>query len=145
LGIVASSPFWEKSFIKKNKALGISEIIAMSLSAQIFVLPIIAYNFHITSLVSLLANIFILPIIPLSMLLVFLVSLSGFILSSFSLVLAWLAFVPLTYEIRMIHLLAQFPWASVSVEKISTWWVAVYYLALVVGIYFIKKREKILN
>ena len=141
LGIVLSSPFWEKSFIKKHKALGISEIIAMSLSAQIFVLPIIAYNFHMTSLISLLANILILPIIPLSMLLVFLVSISGFIFAPLSLLLAWLAFVPLTYEIKIIHTLAEFPWASISVEKINTWWIFIYYLIITGAIFYFRKRN----
>jgi len=141
LGIVLSSPFWEKSFVKKHKALGISEAIAMSLSAQIFVLPIIAFNFHITSLVSLLANVVILPIIPLSMLLVFLVSISGFIFAPLSLVFAWIAFLPLTYEIKMIHVLAGFPWASISVEKIGAEWIMVYYLVISAGVYCLRKRE----
>jgi competence protein ComEC len=143
LGIVASSPFWEKSFIKKQKALGISETIMLSLSAQIFVLPIIAYNFHMTSLVSLLANIFILPIIPLSMLLVFLVSIGGFIFAPLSLVLAWLAFLPLTYEIKMIHFLAQFSWASISIEKVSPGIVFWYYALLALGIFYLKRIRKL--
>lgn len=142
LGIVLTSSFWEKSFIKKHKALGISETIALSLSAQIFVLPIIAYNFHIASLVSLLANVFILPVIPLSMLLVFLVTLFGFVWGPLSLIFAWLAFVLLAYEIKLIHLLAQFPWASVSIEKISVWWILFYYIILTGIIFLIKKREK---
>jgi len=141
LGIVLFSPLWEKSFVKKHKALGISEAIAMSLSAQIFVLPIIAYNFHITSLVSLLANIVILPVIPLSMLLVFLVSISGFIFAPLSLVFAWITFLPLTYEIKMIHMLAEFPWASVSVEKVGAEWIMVYYLVIGAGVYYFRKRE----
>ena len=141
LGIVVSSPFWEKSFIKKHRALGISEAIALSLSAQIFVLPIIAYNFHITSLISLLANVFILPIIPLSMLLVFLVSLSGFIFAPLSLVLAWLAFLALTYEIKLIHILAAFPWASVSIEKVSAWWIVVYYIIIISVVIFFRKTR----
>lgn len=144
LGIVLSSPFWEKSFVKKHKALGISEAIAMSLSAQIFVLPIIAYNFHITSLVSLLANVVILPIIPLSMLLVFLVSLSGFVFAPLSLVLAWLAFLPLKYEIEMIHVLAGFPWASVSFEKFEWWYVMTYYLILSMFIGVLRKKQSCL-
>jgi len=142
LGIVLTSSFWEKSFIKKHKALGISETIALSLSAQVFVLPIIAYNFHIASLVSLLANVFILPVIPLSMLLVFLVTLFGFVWGPLSLIFAWLAFVLLAYEIKLIHLLAQFPWASVSIEKISVWWIVFYYIILTGIILLIKKREK---
>lgn len=143
LGIVLGSPLWEKSFIKNHKALGISEIIAMSIGAQIFVLPIIAHNFHIASLISLLANILILPIIPLSMLLVFLVSVSGFIFPPLSLIFAWLAFIPLAYEIKMIQILAQFPWASVSVEDFNGWHVAVYYMILSMAIFYIKKMQNL--
>jgi competence protein ComEC len=141
LGIVATSSFWEKSFVKKNKALGISEAITLSLSAQIFVLPIIAYNFHIASLVSLLANIFILPVIPLSMLLVFLVTIAGFVFVPLSFVFGWLAFTLLFYEIKLIHILAQFPWASVSVDKITPWWIFYYYCILTLAIYYLKRRE----
>jgi competence protein ComEC len=140
LGIVTTSSFWEKSFIKKNKALGISEMITLSLSAQIFVLPIIAYNFHIASLVSLLANVFILPIVPLSMLMVLLVCIFGFLFAPLSLIFAWLAFGLLFYEISLIHILAEFHWASVQIEKVSVWWIVGYYCILIVGIYFLKKR-----
>ncbi|MEI7621727.1 MAG: ComEC/Rec2 family competence protein, partial [Candidatus Moraniibacteriota bacterium] len=128
LGIVLTSSFWEEKFVKENKALGISEAITLSLSAQIFVLPIIAYNFQIVSLISLLANVFILPVIPLSMLLVFLVTLAGLIFPPLSLVFAWLAYSLLTWEINLIRILAQFPWASVSVEKVSVWWIVIYYI-----------------
>lgn len=141
LGIVFSSPIWEKSFVKKNKALGISEIIALSLSAQIFVLPIIAYNFHIVSLISLLANVLILPVVPLSMLLVFLAALSGFVFAPLSMVLAWLAFVPLTYEIKIIHILSQFPWASIEMKKFGVWWIIIYYSILAGGICLLGKKN----
>ncbi len=146
LGIVLTSAFWEKNFVKENKALGMSEAITLSLSAQIFVLPVIAYNFHIASLVSLLANVFILPVIPLSMLLVFLVMVFGFVWTPLSMIFAWLAFVLLAYEIKLIHILSQFPWASVSVEKVSVWWIAIYYIILIRIIFWIKSREqKIIN
>lgn len=142
LGIVSSASFWEKSFAKKHKAFGISEVIMLSLSAQIFVLPIIAYNFQTVSLISLLANVFILPIIPLSMLLVFMVCVFGFIFTPLSVVFAWLAFLLLFYEIKLVHILAGFPWASVSVESLSVWWVVLYYCMLVLGVYILKKRDR---
>ncbi|MDD5397087.1 MAG: ComEC/Rec2 family competence protein [Candidatus Moranbacteria bacterium] len=141
LGIVLSSPFWEKSFVKKHQAFGISEVIVLSLSAQIFVLPIIAYNFHIASLVSLLANVFILPIIPLSMLLVFLVCIFGFVFVPLSLVFSWLAFLLLFYEIKLIHVLSQFPWASVEIENPSVSSIVIYYIILTYVVILIKKSQ----
>jgi competence protein ComEC len=141
LGIVASSSFWEKSFIKRHQALGISEIIALSLSAQIFVLPIIAYNFHTASSVSLLANVLILPIIPISMLLIFLVCVFGFIFAPLSLVFAWLAFLLLFYEIKLIHILAGFPWASVTIDNIPEYFIVIYYIILMYVIILVKKSQ----
>jgi competence protein ComEC len=145
LGIVVSSSFWEKSFVKKNKALGISEAITLSLSAQIFVLPIIAYNFQIFSLISLLANVFILPVIPISMLLVFLVCIFGFVFVPLSIIFAWIVFLLLFYEIGLIHILAEFPWASIGVEKIDEWWIVLYYCILALGIYYLKRHNNTLN
>jgi competence protein ComEC len=143
IGIVVASSFWENSFVKKNKALGISEVITLSLSAQIFVLPIIAYNFHLVSLISLLANVFILPMVPLSMLLVFLVCISGFIFSPLSVIFSWLAFGLLFYEIKLIHILAQFPWASISIENISPWFMVVYYFLLGLGLIYLKRMQNL--
>lgn len=140
IGIVASTPLWEKSFIKKHKAFGISEIIVLSLSAQIFVLPIIAYNFHSTSLISLLANVLILPIVPLSMLLVFLVSVSAFVFAPLAMMFAWLSYLPLHYELSVIHALAGLKWASVEIENMPVYFIAVYYIILVLLIVFIKNK-----
>ncbi|MEI7890641.1 MAG: ComEC/Rec2 family competence protein [bacterium] len=139
LGIVATSSFWEKNFIKKNKVFGISEIIALSLSAQFFVLPIIVYNFKIVSLISLLANVLILPIIPLSMLIVFLVVIFGFIFTPLAIVFGWLSFCLLFYEIKTIQLLASFSWSSVSIAKIEVWWIVFYYIILAMLIMHINK------
>lgn len=138
LGIVLASPLWEKSFIKKHKALGMSEIIALSLSAQIFVWPIVAYNFHSVSLISLLVNVLVLPIVPISMLLVFLVSIFEIIFSPLAIVFAWISYVSLYCEIFIIHLLSQFPWASANVNNFSGWWMAVYYIILMLFIILFK-------
>lgn len=140
LGIVLTSDFWEKSFVKKHKALGISETIAMSLSAQVFVLPIIAINFHLTSCVSLLANILILPIIPLSMLLVFLVAVFGFIFNPLAIIFSWLAYLLLHWELWIIQILADFPWASVNIDKFNVWWVFVYYVILILVVVKLKSH-----
>lgn len=139
LGIVLTSPFWEKSFIKKHKTFGISEMIALSLSAQIFVLPIIAYNFHMTSLISLLANVLILPIVPLSMLLVFLTALVALIFAPLSMIFAWLSYVALHYEIIIIKTLSQISWASVEVNNFSVSFVLIYYIILTVALVWLNK------
>lgn len=143
LGIVLTSSWWENVFIKKHKAFGISEIIALSISAQIFVLPIIAYNFQTVSLVSLLANVLILPIVPLSMLLAFLVLMMDLFSSALALIFAWLAFLPLHYEIKVIKTLADLSWASIKIEKVSPWHMILYYSILCVGLFFINRMQNL--
>jgi competence protein ComEC len=143
LGIVALAPFWEKRLVKKHKALGITEAVFLTISAQIFVLPIILYNFHIFSLVSVLANALILPIIPLSMLLVFLVAATGLIWNPLSLAFAWLAYLPLKYEVWVVSALAGLNWASRTVENFTWHWVVVWYLALAIIVALLKKRSRL--
>lgn len=149
IGIIALAPFWEKSLIKKHKALGFTEIFFLSLSAQIFVVPILMYNFHTLSLISLAANLLVLPLIPLSMLLVFLTAVSGFIFPPLSLLFAWLTYLPLRYEIEIINRLAGFGWASREVNNFSALMMIVWYFILA-GIVILfrkilkrKKGEKI--
>ncbi|GBE16896.1 comEC family competence protein [bacterium BMS3Abin15] len=144
LGIIMLAPLWEKVFIKKHKALGLTEILFLTISAQIFVLPIILYNFKILSLVSIPANMLVLLIVPITMLLVFLTAISGFVFGPLSLVFAWLAFLPLKYEVWIINTLADLSWASKSVENFHWLWVMIWYLALATIIFVIRKRNTII-
>lgn len=143
LGIIFTSRFWEREFFKNFKAFGLTEIIILSLSAQIFVLPIIVYNFQSASTISLVANVLILPIVPISMLLVFLVSLLGIAFEPLGQIISWMAYLPLHYEIKVIHYLSSLSWASVEVGKFSGWWILGYYLILSVIAYYINKGMQI--
>lgn len=143
IGIVAMAPFWEKYLIKKHKAFGFTEIFFLTLSAQIFVLPIIIYNFHTLSLVSLAANLLILLIIPISMLLVFLSGLMGLFFHWLALPFAWLAFLLLKYETWMIDSLASLNWSSIGIKNFLWWHAAAWYTILAFLIYYINRRQKI--
>ena len=111
LGIVELSPFWEKFVFKKLKFGGIFETISLTLSATVFVLPVLMYNFHIASIVSLLANFLVLSIIPLTMLLVFLTALAGLVWQPIALPFAWVTFLPLKYIIGVVNYLANLRWS----------------------------------
>ncbi|EKE15872.1 MAG: hypothetical protein ACD_11C00092G0001, partial [uncultured bacterium] len=140
LGIVLLSPLAEKIALKKHNPLGISEIIFLSICAQIFVLPIIMHNFQTVSLVSLLANVLILPVIPISMLLSFLAAVFGSFLAPAFNVFAWLAYLPLYYEIETIKYLSEFSWASKTVTSFGISAVVSYYIILWTFIFFIRKK-----
>ncbi len=142
LGIIMLAPFWERYFIRKHKALGLTEILFLTVSAQIFVLPIILHNFHNLSLVSVPANLLILTIVPITMLLVFLTAVSGFIFYPLSLAFSWLAYLPLKYEIEIVEALAGLKWASLEIENFGWQGAVAWYCILFFGIFFLKRRMK---
>jgi competence protein ComEC len=141
LGIVYFSPFLEIQMIKKHRAFGLWEIIILSISAQIFVVPILIYNFHQLSLISLLANAMVLPIIPLTMLLGFLAVAAEFIFHPLAILFSWIAFLPLKYEVEVINFLSGFKYSAVSIENFSWMWVVGWYLALFLAIFALKKQK----
>lgn len=142
LGIVKLSLLWEKKWIKKHAALGITEMIILTISASIFVLPIIMYNFGTLSLISVLANVAVLPFVPLAMLLIFLVSLAGLLSPYLAMPFAWLAYTINHYIIVMVGMLAGMSWSSKNVSM-SVWMVCVYYAILFGILFFISNKKRL--
>lgn len=140
IGLVKISPFWDKYFLKKYKSWGILEIMLMTISAQLFVLPIILYNFHNLALISILANVLILPIIPITMLFVFLSAFISFIFYPLALILGWLAYFLLKYEIEVINYLSQLKFSNLIISEFGYWKIIAWYLLLIIFIHFINKK-----
>ncbi len=83
-----------------------------TLSAQIFVLPLVLYYFGNLSLIAPLVNILILPVIPLIMLLGFLFALSGLIYLGLAKIIFWPLWILLTYVILLVKAAASIPYLS---------------------------------
>jgi competence protein ComEC len=142
LGIVYVYPILENYLMQKNKFSGIWEILLLTLAAQAFVLPIILINFERLSLISPLANLLVLPIIPLTMLLGFFAATFYFVSPWLGEILAWLAFLPLKYEVEVIKFLASFKFASLEIKNFSWVGVLIWYLILLGIIYKHKMTKK---
>ena len=147
IGIVYFYPLLDRYLGKKLKKypaifLFIAEILFMSFSAQIFVLPIILFNFQTLSLISPLANILVLPTLPITMLLGFLAVALGFVFQPLAILFSWLAYLPLHYEILMINYLASLKFSALAFS-FSWQEVLVWYIILIGLIYQLKKIEKI--
>jgi len=140
LGIVYFYPLIEKFSIKKHGISFLSEILFLTLSAQVFVLPIILNDFQKLSVISPLANVLVLPIIPLTMLLGFLMVVVAFIFPPLATVLAWLTFLPLKYETTIIEYMANLKFASIEVMNFSWVWVVAWYLVLFLVLYWKRMR-----
>jgi len=141
IGIVYFYPVIEKYSIKKNGISFLSEILFLTLSAQVFVLPIILTDFQKLSVISPLANLLVLPIIPLTMLLGFVMVVLAFVFPPLATILAWLTFLPLKYEMSVIEWMANLKFASVEIANFSWGFVVIWYIILIGLLYFSRRRH----
>ena len=114
LGLLVLSPKLEEK-LPTLRSFGVfGETAIMTISAQLFVLPLLIYYFHSVSLISLPANIIILPLIPLFMLLGFLAGMTSWIPVVGS-VIGFLAWTLGKLILVIVHWFAALPWASISI------------------------------
>lgn len=104
---------YQKGLLNKS-VYWLKENLILTLSAQIFTLPIILYNFRRISFISPLANLAIEWVIQPVMILGFMISLIGWIFLPIAYPLAWTVWVPLTYLITVVEWLAKVPGASIN-------------------------------
>jgi competence protein ComEC len=88
----------------------------VTLAAQILTLPLIVGYFHQLSFVSLLANLFILPAQTGVMIWGGLATLVGLVIPAVGQILAWIAWLFLSYTIALVRFFAAIPGAAVSVD-----------------------------
>jgi competence protein ComEC len=91
----------------------ISDALLLTLAAQIMTTPLILKYFGRLSVVSLLTNVLVLPVQPLVMLLGGAATVAGLVAELLGRVVGWLAYLPLTWTIRVVEWTARFPYASV--------------------------------
>lgn len=101
-GLINKLFFWLKENLK------------VTLSAQVFTLPIVLYNFHKISLIAPVANLLLQWVIAPITVIGFITAIMGWIFYPLGLVFGWVVWVPLTYFITVIEILAKVPLASIS-------------------------------
>jgi len=143
-GLIYFADDIEKVLHKVPKFFEIRSSLAATLSAQIFVLPLLIFYFDQLSIIAPLVNVLILPIIPWAMLFGFVSGALGMIWVPLSFVTAWITWALLSYQVIVVEFFAKIPFAAVAVENISLSWVLIYYVILFVIIYHLvqKRRER---
>ena len=142
LGLIYLAPMFQSWLDLEKKEKGIWKslggILAQTLAAQIMVLPLLVINFGRLSLIAPLANVLVLLFIPATMFFGFLMAVAGIFWGLLGKILGLIAWLLLTYEIKVIEFLASWPLAAV---KLKLGWIfgAAYYLVL---IWLIKKYQK---
>ncbi|MBP6931144.1 MAG: ComEC/Rec2 family competence protein [Candidatus Pacebacteria bacterium] len=109
---------------------GLREIAGTTISAQIAVLPLLLYGTGVFSFVSFPANILILPFIPITMLASFVSGFAGFVSLDFAILFGYIAYIPLYYILKIIHVFASIPLASIIIHNFSIWITILSYLII---------------
>lgn len=117
LGIILANKKIEcqrKKTLLEKLIFPLKENLRLTLSAQLFTLPVILYHFHRISLISPIANLLIEWTIQPIMVLGFITALIGWVWLPLAIIPAWLVWVPLTYLITVVEWLAAVPGASLE-------------------------------
>lgn len=135
-GVIVVAPIFGEVMKKIPKLL--REDFAVTLAAQLMVLPIIAYNFNQISLAGLLANSLVLWSVPLVMISGFVAMLLGLVNQLLGQIVGLIPGILLTYFIYIVQLFSKMPGASFSVYGTGiVMWIG-YYLILSVGVWKLK-------
>lgn len=133
LGILTFSPLWERIRPSNAWVGGIGDILFMTLSAQLFVLPIILTTFGGFSALSVLTNLFVLPTLPIAMLLTFLSAISGLLWGPLGFLFGVGAQAVLWYDIFIVQTFARMDFGFVEFSLSGSWFVFLWY-AIVGGL-----------
>jgi len=140
LGIIYFFPFfykWVKRIFRKvPDFLGFKSILAITISAQLFTLPILIYNFGYISLASLVSNILVIPLLPFIMGLGFVSALLGMVFYPLGIALSWPVWLLLSWVVKVIDLFSAFP-----VVELNIHWIFLVLFYLPLG-YFAQKLKK---
>ena len=136
LGIILFAPIF-LSFLKKLNR-GVSTAIATTISAQLFVLPLIVSKFGQFPLFSLLTNILVYPIVDPVMILGFPFVFLGVLSQFFSKIFSFFLYFPLTYFFLIAHYFGN-PLFTLRIPKIPFPFFLPYYLFLLLLWQFFRK------
>lgn len=145
LGIIYFLPILERLLFWVPEKLGMRAVLAVALSAQLAVMPIVIFNFDKLSLVSPLSNFLVLPFIPLIMFLGFTAVLFGFLNIILGKIIGFFAWIFLAVVIKTVKILARMPFVSVKINFLNWYWIGGYYILLICLYLLVKSKCKSTN
>jgi len=144
LGLIYLEPVFSNLFkeIPNPKFFPLRMTLSATLSAQIFTLPILIYNFGYFSLISIIPNILIVPFLAPITILIFIFGLGAMIFHWLGWFLSFPVFLVLSYIAGIINLFSRIPFTKIILE-ISWLWPAVFYLALIIFLWRWQEHQKL--
>jgi len=117
------------------------DIVSITLAAQIFTLPLLAYHFNNISLVSLATNLLVIPIVDFVMIFGFLAAFLGMLSNVLGFIFSIPVWLLLSYFIKVMEIFYQ-PWSVAALENVSWLWMPIYYMALACVLRYLEKAQK---
>jgi competence protein ComEC len=143
LGLTYLQPIFSELFKKIPNTLQLRYTLAATISAQIFTLPILIYNFGRMPVTSALTNILIVPTLSFVTIFGFIFSLATIIFYPLGQILSWPAWLILTYIIKIIDFFSKISFATIEVKNVSWLWFVPFYLILAFIIWRFKEKQKL--
>ncbi len=140
LGIITTAPFFAQILKRFIRFKYLTQIVAITLAAQVFTLPILIYNFGIFSTVSPLANVLVVPLVPFIIVGGFLAMIGGAIHEWLGLVLAFPVYLILKYITWLSEFAADSPWSFQTISGLHVFWMILYYLILLPFAFWLKRK-----
>ncbi|MGB2762215.1 MAG: ComEC/Rec2 family competence protein [Minisyncoccales bacterium] len=142
LGIIYLLPVFQ-DYLKKIPIDFLKSILAMTLAAQVFTLPIIIYNFGYMSLVSPITNILIVPFIPFIMIFGFVFGFLGMVWQTLGWIFSFPALFLLTFITKIIDFFSQLPFVYLTIKNISWFWLIIAYSILTIITWRLNQKQKL--
>lgn len=139
IGLSELSPFLHRWFAPIPEIPGITDALKMTIAAQIFAIPWIAFLFESVSLVAPLANVSIAILVPAAMLLGSIGVLTSFLWFPLGQLISYVAWGCLELIVRIAHTLASLPFASIPLPWVSKETVLLSYLLLFLWILWLRR------
>ena len=145
-GLVYAYPIFAalRAKIKLPKLKGVSDALLITLAAQVFTLPILAYNFSQVSLIAPLANLAVLWAVPLLTILILIALPLSFFLPALSFIFFLPSLILTKYILAMVKFFASWPHSFLTINYLWPGWLVLYYV-LVIFIIIKARRSKLLK
>jgi len=142
IGIVYLNPLLEEWLEKMPNFLNLRSILAVTLSAQVFALPVLSYSFGRISLMAPVSNLFVMPVLPFVIVLGFIFAFLGTLSSSLGWVLSLPIWLLLTYLLKVAHITSSFPFSYLPL-KFPWFCLGLFYLILGLGLWKLYEGRKL--
>ena len=126
-------------FLPNFKIFPIKTTLAATLSAQVFTLPILVYNFGYFSPISLIPNVLIVPLLAPVTILIFIFGISGMIFSQLGFIFSLPVWLSLTYIVKIIDGFSRLSFTSLTIDNLHWIWLVIFYLFLASFIWWYNK------